>query len=239
VVPGDDPVVVEAVARARAAEVASGAVFDTLAGRGLSPRWTLWLAALELAAGDARALDRLAWVLDVASPHWSWPEFVHPRTGEGSAGDGHHLPTTAQLCLFVRSMLAREAGVPASPSEPASARGTGGAPGGGGGGELVLASLVPTGWLGAGWEVHDLPTAFGSLGYAVRWHGERPALLWELDVRPGLGPVRLSAPGLDATWSSLQPRGEALLAPVALPAAPPAAATVPEPPPPEASSSFG
>ncbi len=57
------------------------------------------------------------------------------------------------------------------------------------------------------------PTAAGRLSFAVRWHGERPALLWELEPRSG--PVALSAPGLDPSWTSSQSSGEALLAPVA------------------------
>jgi hypothetical protein len=55
--------------------------------------------------------------------------------------------------------------------------------------------------------VHDAPTRHGPLSYAVRWHGARPALLWE--APPG---VRLRAPGLDPTWSSETTRGDALLA---------------------------
>ena len=45
---------------------------------------------------------------------------------------------------------------------------------------LALSPGVPDAWLGQGWEVHDLPTAEGRLSYAIRWHGDRPALLWEL-----------------------------------------------------------
>jgi hypothetical protein len=56
--------------------------------------------------------------------------------------------------------------------------------------------------------VHDLPTASGTLSFAVRWHGSRPALLWEVE---GEGPVHLRAPGLDPAWSSTERRGEALL----------------------------
>jgi hypothetical protein len=49
----------------------------------------------------------------------------------------------------------------------------------------------------------------------VRWHGDRPALLWELEPHEGVGPVRLTAPGLDAAWSSTERTGEVLLGPVA------------------------
>ena len=86
---------------------------------------------------------------------------------------------------------------------------------------LSLCNVVPDAWLGQSWEVHDLPTAFGQLGFAVRWHGDRPALLWELaehdDGRRG-DPLTLTAPGLDPRWRSVERRGEALLAPVTAPA---------------------
>ena len=79
---------------------------------------------------------------------------------------------------------------------------------------LALCSMIPDGWWGRGVEVHDAPTHFGRLSYAVRWHDDRPALLWELEPFEGVDRVRLTAPGLDPTWSSREPRGEALLAPV-------------------------
>jgi hypothetical protein len=31
----------------------------------------------------------------------------------------------------------------------------------------------------AGIEVYGAPLGAATLGFAVRWHGERPALLWE------------------------------------------------------------
>jgi len=74
-------------------------------------------------------------------------------------------------------------------------------------GEVSLLAELPPGWLGQGIEVHDAPTRHGLVSYAVRWHGERPALLWE--APPG---VRLTAPGLDPDWSSDEPAGDALLA---------------------------
>lgn len=82
---------------------------------------------------------------------------------------------------------------------------------------LALSPEVPENWLGQGWEVHDVPTAHGRLSYAVRWHGERPALLWELEPHHDLSPARLSAPTLDPRWSSREPRGEALLAQIEVP----------------------
>jgi hypothetical protein len=62
-------------------------------------------------------------------------------------------------------------------------------------------------------EVFDLPTRWGRLSFAVRWHGERAALLWEVDPL-GVGPFAeptVSAPGLDEWWAARVLRGESLV----------------------------
>ncbi|MDQ1433436.1 MAG: hypothetical protein QOF59_252 [Actinomycetota bacterium] len=62
-------------------------------------------------------------------------------------------------------------------------------------------------WLGQHLAAHDIPLRRGTCSFAVRWHGSRPALLW--DVPPG---TTVRAPALDSGWSSNQPVGETLLA---------------------------
>ena len=78
--------------------------------------------------------------------------------------------------------------------------------------DLLLAPGFRPAWRGGSLAVFGLPTRFGTLSYAVRWHGARPALLWELDSRPGQDPVVIRAPGLDESWSSQEQTGETLLA---------------------------
>ncbi len=73
--------------------------------------------------------------------------------------------------------------------------------------EITMLSELPPGWEGQGIEVHDAPTRDGPVSYAVRWHGERPALLWEAPSGRWC-----SAPGLDPDWSTDAPTGDALLA---------------------------
>ncbi|MCU0268943.1 MAG: hypothetical protein MUF83_09870 [Acidimicrobiales bacterium] len=198
----DDPVVAPTVERVRVAHSAGAAVVAGAGPAGWSPALTLQLALAELEAGDDRAMERVAWLLEVATPTWTWPSAIHPRSRGGSAGDGHAGLVAALYCLFVRRLLVRETDD-----------------------GLALCSVVPADWYGQGIEVHDAPTSWGRCSFAVRWHGERPALLWELDPHDDVGPVRLCAPGLDPGWSSLAPRGETLLAvpPAASPAASPAA----------------
>ncbi len=76
------------------------------------------------------------------------------------------------------------------------------------GAELDLAPGHLAAWRGGSLEVIGLPTVFGRLSFAIRWHGERPALLWDLDAPE---PVRLRCSALDAEWSTLDAKGETLL----------------------------
>jgi hypothetical protein len=73
--------------------------------------------------------------------------------------------------------------------------------------------MLPDAWWGQSLEVEHAPTHHGDLSFAVRWHGERPALLWELVPRAGQGPVRITVPGLDPSFATSELRGEVLLSP--------------------------
>jgi len=64
-----------------------------------------------------------------------------------------------------------------------------------------------TEWLGQSIAAHDVPLRRGTVSFALRWHGARPALLWDA---PAGSVVR--APVLDPAWSTTEPVGETLLA---------------------------
>ena len=66
----------------------------------------------------------------------------------------------------------------------------------------------PTAWRGGGVEVHGAATVHGRVSFAVRWHGYRPALLWDVEAHR---PFRLRCSGLDAGWSTIESKGEVLL----------------------------
>lgn len=76
-------------------------------------------------------------------------------------------------------------------------------------GTVTLCAEHPESWWGQPVEVRQAPVAGGTLSYAVRWHGARPALLWDA---PEGTTVRI--PGLDPGWRADASRGEVLLAPV-------------------------
>ena len=120
--------------------------------------------SVELAAGDRRALDRLRWLL----------ERGHVRRGRGprrstrsSVAVAWATVTTAgrrpTSSSFVRNMLVREIATR------------------GGGPRAVLDDPRRLGRSGAS-RCTTRPTHYGTMSFAVRWHGDRPALLWELDA---------------------------------------------------------
>jgi hypothetical protein len=74
-------------------------------------------------------------------------------------------------------------------------------------GGALLPTGLPAAWLGQSLEVYRVPTSpTSSVSYAIRWHGARPAILWEQSGDP----VELSAPVLAPGWASSEPSGEAL-----------------------------
>jgi hypothetical protein len=184
--PPDDPWVTGTLDVVREQFCVGDAFYQALSHMGLSPTLTLQLGCCELEAGDHKAWRRLRWLLDNATATFTWPEAVHPRLGGGCSGDGHHGGAAADFLAFVRQVLVRET------------------PAGG----LALATLFPPEWAGQPLEVHDAPTHHGRISYALRWHGDRPALLWQCD-QPG---VQLTVPGLDRSFSTTEQSGEALLA---------------------------
>jgi hypothetical protein len=183
--PPDDPRMAATAASIRERFTLGPAFYQGISHTGLGTYLTLQLAFVELEAGDRQALERLEWLVESATPTFTWPEAIHPQLGGGCMGDGHHGWAAADFLSFVRALLVRE-------SDDG----------------LVLCSMLPDAWAGQGIEVHDAPTHYGTTSFAVRWHGDRPALLWEVE---GDGPMRITAPGLDPAWSTTERRGEALL----------------------------
>lgn len=100
---------------------------------------------------------------------------------------------------------------------------------------LSMWPLWPQRWFGAPAEVHGIRTALGIVSHAVRWHGDRPALLWQIEPIDGIDPdaivPSLRAPGLDPDWRAEGWSGEALLGPVAPPVGIPGAEGAPQPDP--------
>lgn len=72
---------------------------------------------------------------------------------------------------------------------------------------IDLFAGFPPAWLGRNVAFHDAPLRRGgSVSAALRWHGARPALLWESTVAG-----EMTAPALAPGWSTREPAGEVLL----------------------------
>jgi hypothetical protein len=103
-------------------------------------------------------------------------------------GDGHHGWATADFLSFVRQLLVRE-------TDEA----------------VAMCTMLPEEWNGRPLAVRQAPTHKGRLSFQLGWENGRAVLTWELQPHPGVGSVRLTAPGLDPRWWSTEPRGEAEL----------------------------
>ncbi|MCY4457273.1 MAG: hypothetical protein OXB90_04890 [Acidimicrobiaceae bacterium] len=73
---------------------------------------------------------------------------------------------------------------------------------------IDLLPQMPSEWIGRSIDVRGYVTLWGSISFSVRWHGTRPALLWE---RSGPGAVTIIASAIDPSWSTQKDQGEALL----------------------------
>ncbi len=76
---------------------------------------------------------------------------------------------------------------------------------------ISLLPTFPVKWRGQPLDVRRLVTGNGTVSFSVRWHGDRPAVLWECTGGPE-HVIEISFPGLDHHWSSSDRTGEALLA---------------------------
>jgi hypothetical protein len=195
VVDGADPLVLGTVDLIRSQLVdRDGGVRSGVAGPTISPWLTACLVLHELDRGEEQGLGRLDGLVRAGGDVASWPTRLDERGGGHDRGDDP--VATALFVAAVRALLCRER------RAPGALRADG----------LDILPVMPPTWLGAGVEMHDAPTTFGRFGFALRWHGERPALLWELEPAPGAPAPTLTAPGLAPGWSTTEPVGEALLA---------------------------
>lgn len=147
-------------------------------------------SAFELSATDpSRAFATLEELVSFASPTLNWPSRISPSTRRGTGGAGHDLCVTAWFVRSVLRLLVDDRDD-----------------------YLRVAAVWPNEWHAQGVEVHRVPSRYGSVSWAVRWHGDRPALLWEVEEGPS--DLVVKAPGLDPNFQGEGPVGEQLLSSV-------------------------
>ncbi|MFN2328568.1 MAG: hypothetical protein ABR612_06600 [Chromatocurvus sp.] len=145
------------------------AFFQDMIHSGQNAYLTLQVAQVLLRAGDPRYLELMDAVARLASPTGQWPEAIHPQTGGGCMGDGHHVWASAEWVLMLRNCFLREEGD-----------------------SLVLAGGIPGRWLETGEPMAfgPAPTVFGTvsvriehaddgcvaISVAADWHASPPLL---------------------------------------------------------------
>ena len=173
-----------------------GAFFQNMIHSGINAYLTLELAQVLLRAGQVeRAWQLVNKIAELASPTGQWPEAIHPKTGGGCMGDGHHIWASAEWVLWIRAIFIREEG-----------------------NRLVLVSGLPAKWLAQSAPLQFGPTLtpFGEVALTVtpdatggsatlalkaKWHDHAPALEIRL---PGFAPVDLAPRSATTTFQLLR-----------------------------------
>jgi hypothetical protein len=138
----------------------NGGFYQDIIHSGINPYLTLHLAQVLLRAGEPEGLDLVRTIADLATSTGQWPEAIHPRTGAGCMGDGHHVWAAAEWILMLRNATLREEGE-----------------------TLVIGEGFQPEWSSLSRSLHlgPVPTTFGNVeieiepvdnGAEVRWHAD-------------------------------------------------------------------
>jgi hypothetical protein len=76
-------------------------------------------------------------------------------------------------------------------------------------GHLDLLPALPVAWRGRTVDVLGVPIEGGTVSFGVRWHGPRPAVLWQVEHDDA---IRVTASSIDPDFDSTEASGETLLA---------------------------
>ncbi len=155
-----------------------GGFFQDMIHSGINAYLTLAVAQTLLRAGDERYRPLVRTVADLASPTGQWPEAIHPHTGGGCMGDGHHGWAAAEWVMMVRNLFVREEAD-----------------------RLVVGSGIFPEWLTGTGPVAfgPTPTRFGKVHVSVAPAAEAPTITVTAQWRDGIPEVTASVPGFAET----------------------------------------
>lgn len=150
----DDPRIVDTLAALKEKATINGAYFNR-EHSAFGTYLALHIAECYLYQRNPEALNIIRWVLDHASPTWTWAEGLNPITLRGGMGDGQHGWALADFLVAVRNLLLFE-------EED----------------HLVLTPVLPVDWTAENSviKVEDAPTYFGPVSYTIAF-GDRTGTL--------------------------------------------------------------
>jgi len=171
----DDPRLLDCVEFLLERCFVKGAFYQDMIHSGLNAYLTLHVAQVLLRAGDPRHLELMDAVAALASPTGQWPEAIHPLTGGGCMGDGHHVWAAAEWLLMIRNCFVREEGA-----------------------RLILCAGIPTRWLDQETPIRfgPAPTRFGPVSISITpVPGNPPRIDWQGDWHRNAPPIEIRLPG--------------------------------------------
>ncbi|MBI5032896.1 MAG: hypothetical protein HZB51_20435 [Chloroflexi bacterium] len=147
----NDPRIVDTIAALKDVAWMEDAYFNHVGHSALGTYLSLHVAECLLFQRNPDAWKIFNWVLQHASPTFTWAEGLNPITRRGGMGDGHHGWALADFLLMVRNLLLFEEND-----------------------HLVLTPLLPEDWTTEMnvIKVEDAPTYFGKLNFTIAF-GER------------------------------------------------------------------
>jgi len=147
--------------------------FHPVIHSGYNPYLTLQVAHSFLYLGEGEDAWRIAGtILSNMKPPYSLPEAIHPKTGGGAMGDGHHGWAAAEVILFLRDCVVREVDDELRLFE------------------FAIPQLVSR---GKDCSFKNLPTEFGTISASLRFESaERATLEFEASFFEGHRPRTVS-----------------------------------------------
>jgi len=154
----------------------NGAFYQNMIHSGLNAYLTLHVAQNLLRMGDPRFADMVRTTADIATSTCQWPEAVHPRTGGGCMGDGHHVWASAEWVAMIRNMFVREED-----------------------GKLIIGSGVLPEWLESGETISfgPTPTPWGDVTVTIDITGEQPDVRIDGEWREKPDETIIALPGYE------------------------------------------
>jgi hypothetical protein len=158
--PSDEPWMAPTIQALWEQSVEQDMFFQRIVHTGLNAYLSIQLARAMLASGDGRWLRLFHATLTHASPTWTWPEAIHPRTGGGCMGDGDHGWAAAEVLSFMLSILVRVQA-----------------------GKLLLGVGLPNHWYQSEMDVQvkNASTRFGTVSWRLQGKGDRALLRWKIE----------------------------------------------------------